>query len=107
MEVIYRAFDGTEFRDAAACVAYEQNHKVHAWDRQGRECNSANEAVVVHLEDSQTTKGFLQMCINEDVTCEGIDDEDWGWFYWDDFNNKWRYIENEVVSAFKVALSND
>ena len=107
MEVIYRAFDGTEFREAAACVTYEQNAKVHAWDAHGRECSSPNEAVVVHLIDQQMIRTFLQMCINEDVTRVGIDEEDAGWFYWDDLSCEWRYIASEVLNVFKVALSND
>ena len=106
MEVIYRAFDGTEFQDAAACVAHEQNHKVHAWNIHGRECNSANEAAVVHLEDPHMTRSFLQMCTNEDVTRDGIDEEDYGWFMWDDFNCEWRFLESEIVQLFHTILNN-
>ena len=106
MEVIYRAFDGTEFREAAPCVTYEQNHRVHAWDYHGRECTSANAAVVVHLEDPHMTLKFLQMCTNENVTHDGINEGDCGWFMWDVFSCEWQYIESEVVQLFHNILEN-
>lgn len=107
MEIIYRAFDGTEFGTEEACRDYESKAEFKMWDNLGRPTNDVSNCVIVHFPDPAGTRAFINLCREADATTDGIDCEDYGWFFWDDFNGEFHYMENAMMDALRKILLKD
>lgn len=82
MEVIYRAFDGTEFREAEPCLRYETNCMPKMFGRDGVTSN-VDEALVVYLENDHQAKNFVRKSEKEESAYDGVDEWSTGLFVWD------------------------
>ena len=105
MELIYRAWDGTEFREKSACERYEYNTPcIPMWNQNGK-TKRADEALVVFLCDSKATQRFVRMCEIDESPCTGIEyDEnyaDTGLFIWDYNNEQYYQLDGEVEQALR------
>lgn len=105
MEIIYRAFDGTEFGTEEACRDYECKAEFKIWDYLGRPTNDVAGCVVAHFPDPTGTRAFINLAREVESTTDGIDYDDHGWFIWDDFNGEYHYIEDETIDALRKILS--
>ena len=111
MEVVYRAFDGTEFREAAACVRYEENaRKLKMWFKDGK-TSLADKSFVVKLEDENDVRIFIERCDNESTVHDGIEfDEytaDTGLFIWEENRCEYVEINDDVLNALIHCLKDE
>ena len=105
MELIYRAWDGTEFRERSACERYEYNTPcIPMWNDNGKTKN-VDEALVVFLRDDKATQHFVRMCENEGSPYTGIEFDkyraDTGVFVWNYNTEQYDQIDCEVEQALR------
>lgn len=105
MEIIYRAWDGTEFRERSACERYEHNTPcIPMWNQDGK-TKDINQAFVVYLRDEEDTKHFVKMCENNDSPHTGIDYEedyiDVGVFVWNYNTEQYDQLDGDVAQALR------
>lgn len=110
MEIVYRAFDGTEFRTKDACAQYERNSiglkGIRMWDFSGKPTEETNNAYFLHLDDEEEyAKVFIAMSENDDGCHDGIEDDDIGWYYWDEYNERYVFMERDIILAFAKAVN--
>ena len=110
MEIIYRAFDGTEFRTKDACALYERNNVelkgVRMWNVCGESTDASHNAYFLHLDDEmESAKAFIAMSESDDGYHDGIEDGDTGWYYWDDYNERYVFMEGDIIRAFARAVN--
>ena len=103
MEVIFRAHDGTEFKDATACRIYEEYNPIYKmWDSCG-ETMSHNTAQIVKIgKGASALNKFLNDCREADVTFEGIEGE--GVYMWSYELFMWVRINSNVLQAIEHYL---
>ena len=109
MEIIYRAFDGMEFRTKDACEQYERNNiglkGVDMWDFRGEATDDTCHAYFLHLKDEdESAKVFITMSESEDGYHDGIEDGDTGWYYWDECGERYVFMDEEIILAFAKAV---
>ena len=110
MEIIYRAFDGVEFRTKESCVQYERNNAglkgVHMWDFSGKPTDESHNAYFLHLDDEmESAAAFIAMSENDDGYHDGIEDGDIGWYYWDEYDERYVFMERDIILAFAKAVN--
>lgn len=100
----YVAYDGKEFDTAAECLQYEANvlnTKPQMWDVNGALTEDVESAWLVHLANLNETTWLL----NKTTLSEGIDEESTGWFYWDDWDERYIWLDEKLVNIIhKSAL---
>lgn len=110
MEIIYRAFDGTEFRTKDACAQYEHNNielkGVCMWDHRGKPTEETNNAYFLHLDnETESAAAFIAMSASFDGYHDGIEDGDTGWYHWDWHDERYVFMESEIILAFAKAVN--
>ena len=108
MELIYRAWDGTEFRERSACEKYEYNTPcIPMWNQNGKTKN-VEEALIVYLRDAKETKRFVELCKINKSLCDGIDYHEYdenatgtGLFIWDYNTEQYYQMEDEIEQALR------
>ena len=110
MQTVYRTLDGKIFFEAHEAEKHEQKllEKVKMWDWNKNPTTDTTQARVVHLIGEQAGAAFKAMVeANEEeqfiISDEHIDDEDTGWFYWDEYGEAYRYIDTEIIDCFIAA----
>ena len=103
MEIIYRAFDGKEFKNVTECAAYEEKmHKLKMWFKDGK-TTSVDSAYVVKLDKEEDTRIFIERCDKEGSDHTGIEfDEytaDTGLFVWDTNTCQYFEIDESVLDS--------
>ena len=103
MEIIFRAHDGTEFKDAIACQVYEEHNPMYKmWDVCG-ETTSHDSALIVKIgRGASALNKFLDDCREAEVTCEGIEGE--GIYMWSQELFMWVYVYSNVLQAIEHYL---
>jgi hypothetical protein len=109
MTIIYRAKDGKEFTNEKDCYEYERSmllEGVLMWNRKGERTDRTESALWVYLFSNtpDTAKNFMLACQSEGTGHEGIAEEDTGLFYWDDWDNTYRYLDKEQRDALRNIL---
>lgn len=104
MEIIYKAFDGTCFGTEAECREYECKAAFTMWDHCGRPTDDVSDCMVVHFPDPTSSYAFINLAKKADSTTDGIDYDDCGWYFWDDFNSRYCYVEDEIIDVFRKIL---
>ena len=101
MELIYRAWNGTEFDERDACEKYEHDNPcVLMYHNTGRTSES-NDAFVVVLRNDNDAKSFIKMCKAQDTYSVGIVEDDYGLYVWDDNEERYFYVSERVEEALK------
>ena len=108
MQIIYRAFDGKEFDNEADCCYYESTTSEYVmWDRNGKEVYDKTEtekAFVLYLPEENSARAFLEMAkATGDTGCNGLDLDCRGLFFWDEWNEEYRYVDENERRAIASA----
>ena len=106
MRIVYIAFDGTEFDSEFACRDYERSkmNSFRMWDRKGNETNDPDNALFVLLKEEDAGKAFIGLCNDSGSPCTGICEGDVGFYYWNDWNDEYLYLEAPVLDAIEKIL---
>lgn len=125
MTTVYFAFDGTEFRDKNECLDYEKELRekysyegknyLMMYNRRGVLTEDPDEAYVVHIMTSADSfddleKGacyFIQLCKDYDASYEGIDEESFGWYYWNECSDSYLWMDDDLVGTIYSAVKNE
>ena len=102
MKVIYKAFDGTEFDNQSACVEYEKMTRgcsVIMMDCSKNLTTDTECAAVVWLKDEDSAEIFHNMAKenNDEAAAYTIPKHGCGFFFWDEFNEKYVWVSNESL----------
>ena len=100
MEVrtIYVAFPGTSyetsFETEEECRNYEQTVTPEMWDTKCNRTFNGEEAMFVEVG-----KGMMPVLFDKygKKNFPGLDEEDYGCFYWDDCDEVFRYLDEETM----------
>lgn len=107
MTIIFKANDGTMFDSAEACVQYEtelasETKEWAAWGWDGKQTHKTANAVVVNLATERAAAQFLgQATFENDEGIKGIDEYSQGWYYWDEGNGQYCYLDDDIISILK------
>jgi hypothetical protein len=104
MTIIYRAEDGREFTNEKDCYEYERSillDGVLIWNRKGEKTNTTESALWVYFsaKNPNAAKNFIEACKREGTGHDGLSEEDSGLFYWDEWDNMYRYLDVEQRDA--------
>lgn len=106
MRTVYETLDGKVFRDAHEAEIHENEilSCVNMWNWQKERTTDTAQARVVLLTGDGAGAYFKAMMrANPDENWDDhlydiwFDDEDTGWFYWDEYAEAYRYIDFEIV----------
>lgn len=110
METVYRTLDGKIFRDSADAAMYEQQilAQVKMWNWDKNPTNDTSQARVIHLIGAQAGAIFKAMVAanefeTDEISDSDIDDDDTGWFYWDEFQECYCCIDDEIIDTIIAA----
>ena len=108
MRIVYVAFDGTEFDEEEACREYEENLKSTfiMWTREGLMVTNPDYAMFVLLKTEGAGAAFIKICEAQGTDFTGIQEGDIGFFYWDEWNEEYRYLEKPILDAIETILHN-
>ena len=101
MELIYRAWDGTEFREKNDCEKYECNNPcILMWDYNGRVLDSDN-ALIIVLKYYDDAEKFIELCEKQGTSSDGITEDCHGLYVWDDIEERYFYVSDRIGEALK------
>ena len=108
MQIIYRAFDGKEFDNEADCCYYESTTSNYVmWDRLGKEVydkTQTEKAFALYLPEENSARVFLEMAkTTGDTGCKGLDVDCRGLFLWDEWNEEYRWVDEDEIRAIAAA----
>ena len=110
MRTVYQTLDGETFFDALDAEQHESEllSRVKMWGWGQEPTTDTTLARVVFLEGEGAGKIFKAMVAAnpaEEVELADyvIDDEDHGWFYWDEFADTYRYIDDAIIDTIIAA----
>lgn len=121
MELIYRAWDGKEFKTAEDCINHEEAIRggVKMWDTTGRRTDDVSMAVVISIRNEKSMLAFHQMCYEYAETelagkdkdaakrlIGGLEEDISGCFYWDDYKDEYRWIDEDLLKPL-VSLARE
>ena len=108
MRIAYIAFDGKEFNREEDCREYEAKlrNTYVMWDRKGVETDNPDHAMFVLLKDEGAGAAFTKACEAQVTLHAGICDGDTGFFYWDEWNEEYHYLERSLLDAIETILHN-
>lgn len=101
MQIIYRAFDGKEFDNEADCCYHESTLRDSyvMWDRNGKRVEDQTDtekAFVLYLPYVYSAEMFLATAKSMgDTGCNGLDVDCRGLFFWDEWNEEYRYVDDD------------
>ena len=104
MKVVYRAFDGIEFNDEAACRTYEYTKtkkSIVMLDCNGDAAPTPAQAALVWLRDQDANNAFHALakeCEDEEAA-NTISIYDCGVFYWDEDLEEYRWLSQDILDG--------
>jgi hypothetical protein len=111
MKQVWQTYDGQIFDDVLDAQRHEERiiGKVRMWDRRGRATTDTANAMLVHLADTEAASIFLSMAhhnpSDDEDYCKGIEEDVYGWFYWDEGLEEYRWLDDELISAIQKCAS--
>lgn len=109
MEVVFKAKDGTLFASAQECVLYEQRmaespRKWKGWDWAGNPAKDTTDTIMVYFCDDEASAQFIADAkLNADEDIDGIEEGDSGWFYWDEGEGVYRFLDPPFIDIIRKA----
>ena len=110
MRTKYETLDGHLFNDSYEAEKHEAAilKQVRMWDFNKNPTILTHRAAVVHLTGEGAGAIFRAMvAANEEellpLEPSIIDDDDAGWFYWDEYSDTYRYIDPNIIDIFIAA----
>lgn len=108
MEIIFKSIDGVEFKTAQECIEHENKFcRFKMWSQNGL-VTDPNDAMLVEFEVAsyEAKEAFIELCRNNDVTTEGIEETtEYDWYMWCGEHYEWVPIGKEVIEAFKKCFA--
>ena len=105
MEVIFRAFDGQEFKSAEECINHEKLFpKFKMWSDDGLTTDPDAARVVWFSEQVGAKETFCKLCQQDDITAEGIVEDmfnDNNLYLWSDDLFQWVAMDKLTIDAVK------
>ena len=107
MKIVYRTIDGELFDEEMDAIKHERTvlSQVKMFDRQGHPVTATDYAYLIHLSGEKAGRIFAAMVEHnpeeyQDIDSSVIDEDDTGWFYWDESDETYHclYVE-AIVSA--------
>jgi hypothetical protein len=114
MKVVYQTVDGHCFDERECAQEHEDRVLKHVrmWNWEKKPTTDTSQARVVYLVGEHAGAYFKAMiqanpneCGAADSCFDTIDDEDNGWFYWDEYAETYRFIDDDIVDTFIIAKS--
>lgn len=104
MKVVYKAFDGTEFNDEAACKSYEYTKtkkSIVMLDCNGDTAPTPAQAALVWLKDEDANEAFHALAkeCGDEVAANTISIWDDGVFYWDEGLEEYRWLSQDILDG--------
>ena len=104
MKIVYKAFDGTEFNDEAACKSYEYTKtkkSIVMLDCNGDTAPTPASAALVWLKDKDANETFhaLAKDCEDEEAANTINKHDFGVFYWDAGLEEYRRLSLGVLEG--------
>lgn len=104
--VVYIAFDGTPFLLEEKCKAYEEETKYTMYDKDGFSTTNVDRAYIVHFITESAAEAFINKSKIKNTPTRGLDENCWGWYYWDDITDCYYPIDKKSAATFlRVANS--
>ena len=109
MEVLFKAKDGTLFISAQECAEHElrmmgMSRKWKGWEWNKNPTNKTTEAVMVYFCDDEASAQFIADAkLNADEGIDGIEEGDSGWFYWDEGEGVYRFLDPSFIDIIRKA----
>lgn len=102
MKVVYRAFDGTEFNNEAACKSYEYTKtkkNIVMLDCNGDTAPTPAQAALVWLKDKDANEAFHALAkeCGDEEAANTISTYDCGVFYWDDGSEAYCWLSQDIL----------
>ena len=109
MKVIYQTADGFVFDTEEQARAHEEKilSGLKMWNRAGKEVYFTTEAFVLYMRDTNANQLFFQLARDQrDDGLAGLTEgEDYGLFYFDEWNEEYRYVDGDMICALTSALN--
>jgi hypothetical protein len=104
MKIVYRAFDGTEFNDEAACKSYEYTKtkkSIVMLDCNGDTAPTPAQAALVWLKDEDANEAFHALAkeCDDEEAANTISKYDFGVFYWDEGLEEYRWLSQDILDG--------
>lgn len=105
MQTVYKTLDGQIFEDTLEAQKHEEHllQCVKMWNWVNERTTNTVQARLLHLTGEDAGKMFKAMVAanreEHEFADDQFDDEDNGWFYFDEYASKYRYLDREVVDA--------
>ena len=104
MKVIYEAFDGTKFDNESECLAYEATKgkaDIVMLDCDGNPVTKTDSAAFVWLKDEHSAALFHSLArdIGDLVAASTIQEEEYGYFFWDECRERYQYISDSTING--------
>lgn len=102
--------DGQVFFEATDAQRHEAEvlQQVEMWDRKGVRTDDSLNGMIVHLTTPKAAEIFFNIInsnpeeITDPDSC-GIAEEDVGWFYWDDTDECYHYMDDDILNLLIAA----
>jgi hypothetical protein len=104
MKIVYKAFDGTEFNDEAACKSYEYTktkRSIVMLDCNGDAAPTPAQAALVWLKDEDANEAFHALAkeCGDEEAANTISKYDFGVFYWDEGLEEYRWLSQDILDG--------
>jgi hypothetical protein len=110
MRTLYETLDGTTFGDITDAEKHERAllEQVQMWDWNKNRTENTAQARLIRLTGEGAGAMLRAMMANnpdeyETLSPDQIDDNDNGWFYWDEYGEQYRYIDSEIIDLIIAA----
>lgn len=110
MKTVYKTLDGEIFEELADATAHEEQLKeqVVMWDWNKERTTNTAYARLIHLtgDNAGAVLRAMQKANPDEynITPEDeIDDEDNGWFYYDEYAERYCYLDSELIDLIIAA----
>lgn len=112
MEQVWKTIDGALFKEAADAQMHEKEvlSNIYMFDAKGVRTESVNYACTVFLPNDSSAAIFQSLLAEngeDPETYQQVEEEDTGWYYWDDCEEIWRFISRDAVRAFAAIVNSD
>lgn len=106
MHIVYKAFDGAEFYYEEDCIKYERDQigQIKMWNREGLAVTDPNHAFFVYFNDETETEKFIKMCEEAESEHSGLTEDDRGFWFWDEWDNKYVYFDTQLAAGMHSVL---
>jgi hypothetical protein len=107
MKVIYEAFDGTQFDNEPECLDYERvkgKADIVMLDCNGNSAKQTASAAFVWLRDEHSAALFHSLArdCGDLVAASTIQEEECGFFFWDEYNERYQYVPEDVINGLNT-----